>query len=196
MPLLRTLPRALALAALPVLAAACGGRSGGTGGDRLSPAEVAGVYQICSLRFQPTQGALPAADVLTVAANPAPPVGKPLPSLTLSGTTRVFELVYTRRSDNFLQQTRGSVELRQSSVVVSVGTGGASATIAQELLLPTSWELRFQADPNRLSGDASSASYEVARADYARAAGITEDGLQPRISGRLTASLSTAGCAG
>lgn len=192
MPTLRTLSRALAVAALPALAA-CDG-DGGTGGDRLSLAEVAGTYQICALRFQPTQAALPAADVLAAVVNLSPPAGRPLPSLNVWSDARVFDLAYTRKANNALQTARGSVELRSASVVAELGTQGAGAAVAQELLLPSAWELRFLPDPNRLAAGAETGPYEVPRADYARAAGITEDGLQPRISGTMTATLSTAGC--
>lgn len=183
--------RLLALAS--VLTAACDG-DGGPGPDRLTPGEVAGVYAVCTLRFQPSQTVLPAADIrANVIATPAP-AGKPEPSLTLSPSTDEYELVYTRKSDSFLQQQRGSVGFGQQDVFVRLYNGNDASQIARETLLPPTLSLRFEESPRRLSVSPGSFAYQVRRADYARAAGISEEGLQDQINGTLTATFQAGGC--
>ena len=88
--------RLLPLAALGV-AAACDGDGGTNTRPRLTPADVQGVYTVCSLRFTPVQNALPAANLLQFIVNPSPPAPKQPPSLTLSGQTAAYQLLYTRR---------------------------------------------------------------------------------------------------
>jgi hypothetical protein len=191
---LRTLSRLSTFAAAVGALAACDGDNGFTV-DNLTPAEVAGVYSVCSLTFTPTQTALPAANLLQSVVQPAPPAGKPAPTLTLSPTTAQFELVYTRRGDNFLQQLRGTVEYGESSVFLYAGSSETGSAIAQELLLPPSHlDLRFATAPKRLSAGAEVSQYSVRRIDYARAAGITEEGLADRIFGHLSASFAEGGC--
>jgi hypothetical protein len=174
-----------------MIAAACGG-DGGTGVPRLTPGDVQGVYAVCSLRFQPAQAALPSADLLATVVNTAPPAPKQPPSLTLSGQSAAFQLLYTRRSDNFLQQLQGSVSLQQSQLSVNLPEEGSSE-IRRELLLPGQLLLHFTASPRRLSASGD-ATYSVRRADYARAAGISEEGLQERINGSLSGTFAVGSC--
>jgi hypothetical protein len=185
---LSVLVRTLPLCALAL--AACGG--GGTDVARLTPAEVAGVYNICSLRFIPLQGALPAANLLQSVINTAPPAPKQPPSLTLSGTENQYQLVYTRKSDNFLQTITSGVHFYPGEIALDFPDQDQSE-IVRELLLPTQLWLGFAATPSRLN-TSTSLTYSVRRADYARAAGITEEGLQANISGQLTATFATGVC--
>jgi hypothetical protein len=187
---MRNLPL-LSLAALPALLAACGG-DGGTQSRVLTPQQVQGVYAVCSLRFVPAQAAFPTADVLATVVNTSPPAPKQPPSLTLSGQSGAYQLIYTRRSDNFLQQLNGSVDLYGSQLSVRFPDASDSEPV-RETLLPDRLLLNFNDAPRRLSS-VPAQSYSVRRADYARAAGITEDGLQDRITGTLSASFSTNGC--
>ena len=189
-PLSGPLPRLAAPALLALLAACDGG--GGSGADRLSPSEVQGVYQVCALRFAPEQPALPTADLLQTVVHTSPPAGKPIPTLTLSPSGQ-FELVYTRRSDAFLQQVRGDVGYRSSAVLIGFPDQDASAIVRETLLPGSNLVLEFDASPRRLS-TAGTSFYSVRRADYARAAGIPETGLQERITGMLTATFSVSGC--
>lgn len=181
---------ALVLPLLAAALAACG--KGGTDVPRLTPAEVAGVYNICSLRFIPLQGALPAANLLQSVINVTPPAPKQPPSLTLSGTQSQFQLVYTRKSDNFLQTVTGGVHFYTGEIAIDFPDPDQSE-IVRELLLPTQLWLGFTATPSRL-GTSTSLTYSVRRADYARAAGITEEGLQQSITGQLTATFATGAC--
>jgi hypothetical protein len=81
----------------------------------------------------------------------------------------------------------------QQHVTISLPT---SSPIASELLLPRPLNLRFSSTSgNRLTADVSdNLQYAVNRADYARAARVSEEGLQNTINGTLTASLSVNGC--
>jgi hypothetical protein len=181
--------RALALCLVAVLPACS---DGGTNQQRLTPGEVQGVYNVCSLRFTPSQTAFPVADLLAKVVNPAPPAPKQPPSLTLSGEAYAYQLIYTRRSDNFLQQLLGGVTLRQSEVAIDFPDEDDSEVV-RELLLPPALAFTFADNPRRLNS-AGSLTYSVRRSDYARAAGISEQGLQDRISGQLNATFTTGAC--
>ena len=186
---LSMLARTLALCAAAALPA-CG--DGGTNPQRLTPGQVQGVYSVCSLRFTPTQTAFPVADLLATVVNPTPPAPKQPPSLTLSGQTNAYQLIYTRRSDNFLQQLTGGVNLLQSQVAVDFPDESQSEVV-RELLLPGTLIFSFADNPKRLTS-AGSITYSVQRGDYARAAGISETGLAERISGQLDATFTTGAC--
>jgi hypothetical protein len=189
---LRSRATLLALAALPALAACDGG--GGTDPARLTPGEVGAVYSICTLRFAPSNAALPVADVLASGvANPAP-AGKPSPTVTLSPNAPQYEVAYTRKSDSFLQLLRGSVDLHATSVSLSFPTSGSGSDVSRELLLPAVLDLQFAASPRMLSASPATTTYGVRRSDYAKAAGISEEGLQDQIFGTLTARFQAGGC--
>lgn len=187
-----TRPLARLALALPLVAVlpACG--DGGTGGQRLTPAQVQGVYSVCSLKFAPTQTAFPVADLLATVVNTTPPAPKQPPSFTLSGQASSYQLIYTRRSDNFLQQLTGGVNYRTTQVSINFPDEDDSE-IVRELLLPQAMAFNFSDNPRVLS-TAGSLTYSVRRSDYARAAGISEQGLADRISGTLTATFTTGAC--
>lgn len=172
------------------LLAACDG-GGGTGGSRLNPADVAGVYQVCDLAFTPSNAILPAAELLRAVVDTTPPAGRPEPTLALA-SSGAYDLVYTRQSDNFLQQLRGTVSYGQETIALELSSG----TIPAELLLPRVLTLRFNGTGGQrlTAGAGDNFAYAVSRADYARAAGVSEEGLQNTINGSLRASLSTGGC--
>ena len=180
--------RAPTLAAAAVLLAACDG--GGTGPDRLQPSAVAGVYELCTLRFTPTNTVLPPADLLATVVATDPPAGRPRASLSLA-ENRTYDLVYTRRDDAFLPQRRGSVTYRSGGVELSLPATGAVQT---ELLLPAPLVLDFAAAPGRRLSYETPGFYGVTRESYTRAAGVSGEGLQPTINGRLSIVLSGGGC--
>jgi hypothetical protein len=184
------LTRAAALGALTLLAAC--GDGGGTTPTRLTAAQVAGTYQVCELRFSPANTILPTADLLTSTADTTPPPGRLKFTVAFSQAGE-YDLIYTRASDAFIQQARGSVSYGEQHVSISLPSNSA---IASELLLPRPLNLRFTGTGgNRLTADVSdNLQYPVNRADYARAAGVSDEGLQPTINGRLTARLAVNGC--
>lgn len=185
------LARVFPLAALAV-AAACDSDGGTNPRPRLTPADVQGVYNICSLRFTPVQNALPSANLLQFVVNPSPPAPKQPPSLTLSGQTATYQLLYTRRSDNFTQDLRSNVALGVDELILSV-PDEASSEVRREMLLPGQMLLHFSDNPRQLTA-VGELGYNVRRADYARAAGITEEGLQDRIAGSLTGVFAVGNC--
>lgn len=177
----------LMAAALPLAAAACD--EGGSGPDRLTAAEVSGVYNLCTLKFTPTNNILPVADLMTAVVDTTPPAGRP--EATVSLANGVYDLVYTRASDAFLRQMQGSVSY--GSNFVTLNTPSESA-ISAELLLDRPLSLTFQSGTARTLTAQSSFAYSVARADYARAIGSNGEGLAQTIAGTMTIGLSTAPC--
>jgi hypothetical protein len=174
-------------AALPLIAACDGG--GGSGPDRLTPADVAGVYNLCSLKFTPTNTILPVADLTAAVIDTTPPAGRPEATISLANGT--YDLVYTRGSDAFLRQLQGNVSYGTSSVTLSVPEAGA---VAEELLLPRPLTLSFIDGPQRSLSAQTQFTYQVERQDYARATGSSEAGLAATINGSLTALFSSAPC--
>jgi hypothetical protein len=193
---LMTMPQSLLARVLPLaaiaVAAACDGGGGTTTPPRLTPADVQGVYNLCSLRFTPVQNALPAANLLQFVVHPSPPAPKQPPSLTLSGQSASYQLLYTRRSDAFTQDLRGTVGLGVDEIVLSIPDESTSET-RRELLLPGQLLLSFSDNPRRLTS-VGVTGYNVRREDYARAAGITQEGLQDRIAGSLTGVFAVGAC--
>lgn len=173
-------------------AAACDGGGGTTTPPRLTPGDVQGVYSFCSLKFVPVQAALPQANLLATIVAPNPPAPKQPPSLTLSGSAASYQLLYTRRSDSFTQDLRGTAALGVDEIILSV-PDEATTEVRRELLLPGQLLLHFAANPRQLTA-VGDIQYSVRRADYARAAGISEEGLQERINGTLTGVLATGAC--
>jgi hypothetical protein len=183
-------------AAMVVIGAVLAGCSAdyGTGDTLLTPADVQGVYRICSLRFTPVQTAIPAVDLLArvIDASPTPPAQGA--SLTLSGAAPQFEMVYTHRGDDLLRQVRGDVEFGSGSVFLYL-TSQSPTIIQQEALLPPNHlDLVFHASPRRLTAGDEVSAYFVRRSDYTHAAGISEEGLADRIQGHVTATFSADGC--
>lgn len=181
------------LAATTLLAtAACDG--GSTGPDRLTPAEVGGVYRICTLRFVPENTAIAPANLLDRVVNVTPPPGKPEPTLTLSPSLLEYELIYTRKSDSFTQQLRGRVEYGTNEAVPRFYSDpDARGAIGSELLLSARPTLVFQTGPRRLTSTAIEI-YSVSRRDYAAAAGVSESGFNETIRGRMEMSLREGSC--
>lgn len=181
-----------ALALLPALAllAACDG-DGGSGSDRLAPEEVAGVYNICTLAFQPSNAALPRADLLTSVVDTTPPAGRPEATLALA-PNGTYDLVYTAQSSAFLEQVRGSVDYREDAISLNIPSDDEKA---ERLLLPVrSLLLAWDAGARRLTGDATGFAFGVRREYYADAARISGEGLQSVINGQLTVVLAQGAC--
>lgn len=179
---------ALLAAALPLLAAC--GDGGGSGPDRLDPAAVAGVYNVCEMRFTPSNSLLRAADLMATVIDTTPPAGRPEATASLA-PSGIYDLVYTRQSDAFLRQLQGSVEYGTTTLTLNTP---AESAIAQELLLPRPLTLTFAETPNRALTGQTASSYAVDRAAYARAANASEEGLAATIPGTMSIVLSAAAC--
>jgi hypothetical protein len=187
------LPRAAVLAALS-MAAACDAGISDPRDDTLTAAEVQGTYLICTLRFTPVQRALPVADLLARVMEPVPGPGQPAPSISLSGASPEFDLVYVRRGDGALQQLRGDVEFGHTSVFLYPHSQTASQIALEALLPPAHLDLVFHPATRTLTAGDEVSAYYVRRQDYARAAGMSAEGLQERILGHVTAALAPDTC--
>lgn len=188
---MRTTAVRLLAAATLFATAACDGD--GSGSNRLAPGDVNGVYAICKLRFVPSQTVLPAADLLRTVMDTTPPSIRPRPSIAFNPQTAAYDLIYTRRETGVLRQLGGSTELRSGAVAPRFYNGDTPADIPSELLLPQQLVLQFQSGPRRMTVS-SSLAYTVRRSDYARAAGISENSLQDRITGTMEASFQENSC--
>lgn len=182
------LPRILFCAVL----AACTGEEAALSA-RLAPADVAGTYLVCELRFTPSHRALPAADVLASVMDAA---AEPRPALRLLGDGPEFELWYVRRKDGALQRLRGDVEFGTGSVFLYPHSRLPSLIPFETLLPPGHLDLVFHPGDGRLTAGVEVSAYSVSRGDYASAAGVPADGLQGRITGHITAAFARDGCAG
>lgn len=163
-------------------------------GDLLTAAEVQGTYRLCELRFTPSHRALPAADVLKAVMIADPPAPLPPPSITLSGVAPEFELIYTRRRDGAAQGLRGDVEFGTGSVFLYVHSQAPTVVPFETLLPPAHLDLVFHAGSGRMTAGEEVSAYYVRRRDYAAAAGISEEGLQDRIVGHITAAFARDTC--
>jgi hypothetical protein len=179
---------AVLAAALPLLAAACD--DGGSGPDRLTPDQVAGVYNVCELRFTPTNSILPAADLMQTVVDTTPPAGRPEATISVAASG-VYDLVYTRQSDAFLRQMQGSVTYGTSTVTLN--TPGTNP-VADELLLPRPLTLTLVEGTGRRLVAQTQFSYGVTREDYARARNASPTGLAATIEGNASVVLSSAPC--
>jgi len=174
--------------AAAALLAACDD-DGGSGPDRLAPDDVAGVYNLCSMRFTPTNTILPQADLLATVVDTTPPAGRPEATISLSNN--VYDLVYTRQSDAFLRQMQGSVSYGTTTITLNAT---AENLIVRELLLPRPFTLSFMDGAERSLATQTQFTYAVDREDYARATGSSESGLAARIDGALSVTFSSAPC--
>lgn len=179
---------AVLAAALPLLAAACD--DGGSGPDRLTPDQVAGVYNLCELRFTPTNSILPAADLMAAVVDTTPPAGRPEATVSVAANG-VYDLVYTRQSDAFLRQMQGSLTYGATTVTLNTP---ATNTVADELLLPRPLTLTLVEGASRSLVAQTQFSYSVTREDYARARNASPAGLAPTIEGNASIVLSSAPC--
>jgi hypothetical protein len=186
-----TVVRLLAVSAL-FTAAACGGD--GSGGNRLSPVDVAGVYRVCALRFVPDNSAFPAANLLERVVHTTPPAGKPEPTITLA-PDGAFQLSYTRRADSFSRELIGAIDYGSDALTLRFYNNPDNPNpVAAELLLPNEVRFGYQgAAPRRLTATAVR-SYSVTRREYARAAGVDESGFASTIPGRMEATLQEDNC--
>ncbi len=179
------------LAPLFLLAlAACG--SDGTGPARLTPEEVGGTYEVCSLVFQPQNTLLPAVDARARGIDTSPNA-RLRASLRLRSDQRDFSLEYTSPPPNdAIGQLGGSYQLGSSTVTL-VFSGAASARSA--LMLPSRLELEFQPTPRQqLTSTQNATPFTVPRTDYARLAGVGEGSLAEQIHGTLSARFAVGSC--
>lgn len=177
--------RSTAVALLGTALVACG--DGGTGPVPVSPDEVADIYRICTLRFEPS-GSQPPVDIREeVFELENPDVGSP--QLRMN-PTQEMQLVYTNRGEFVERSMTGTFTIRGDRVRLRI-TAGTVAPSA--ILLPPELELTYRANPKALVAEPSDI-YEVRRQDYTRVSGVSESGLAETIPGRLTAAFRKGTC--
>jgi hypothetical protein len=169
--------RRLVFLLLAPLLTACGDSTG-----PVSTEDVGGVYQVCSLVFTPGGGTLPAVNVRAVVMDTASTSPNP-PRLTLSTQVRDFELAYTPRNDVLVRRPGGSYEAGRNTVTLAFTD---PALVASTLLLPARLRLEVQVSPKALQASDTQDVHRVARADYARLAGISQTNLPTEIEGSVS----------
>ena len=162
--------------------AACDGDGGPTGPTRM---EVAGVYSVCQMTFTPG-GALAPVNILSAAIETTSTQVQ-RPELRLDSGDPV-QLVYTPKGAFVDQRVQGTYSLSGNTASLRFTDSSRNA-----VLLPERVTLTYQASPRQLAV-ASSDTYTVPRADYARLSGQPETNLAPQIEGRLAATFRAGGC--
>lgn len=191
---MRPLPH-LRLALLPAaaLAAACSGYDAGLP-DVLTPAEVAGTYRLCELRFTPREFALPPVDVMATLIDEAPAAPLPPPSVTFDDAAPAFSMVYVRQDDGIVKEMSGEMEYGDGSVFLYPQSLG-SLEIRFEALLPEHHlDLVYHDATRELTAGEEVSGYRVRREDYGPLAGIPLIDLPQRIFGHITARFAESGC--
>lgn len=175
----------MAAAGLTLLAAvACGDDGGGPLGP--SPEDVAGIYAVCALAFDPEGDLLTTVDIIARGFE-TEDVREPQLQVDPS---RAFQILFTPKG-LFVERSLLGAYTPVATRVQLGFTGGTAQ--ASAFLFPQSLELAFQETPKSLT-TAATTVYDVARADYARLARVSESGLADRIPGRMMAVFQSGGC--
>jgi hypothetical protein len=176
--------RFLVFALLFPLLAACD--DDGTGPERLTGEDVAGFYDVCSLTFTP-EGDLPVVAIDEAAFAQGEQIR--VPQLIVN-PSRTFELSFTPEGQLSDEELRGTLDLGVNRVRARFTTGTVDRS---DFLLPAEFTLNFQESPQTLRLERSPV-FNVARADFARLAGISESGLAQQIPGRFSARFAVGSC--
>lgn len=165
-----------------------------TGPPRLTGAEVAGNYAVCTLVFDPG-GVLASVDIRARAFEPGA-AGTALrpPQLAIDNTGEV-RLTFVPRGRNIERFITGNITAFGIDAV-ALQFDPASEVAPQSLLLPQQLQLDFLRTPPTLRV-VQSAPYNVSRDAYADLAGLDAQAraqLADPLSGTLTASFQEGGC--
>lgn len=173
-------------AALMILvgSAGCGGDGGGPVGP--TPQEIAGIYSLCALTFDPEGDLLSTVDVMDRGIELE---GVRHPQLQVDAS-RGFQILLTPEGQ-FVERSLLGTYLQSGNRLRLTFAGGTASPA--DFLLPPTLELAFQQTPKSLT-TAATPVYEVDRATYARLAGQSESGLAERIPGKLMAAFKAGDC--
>lgn len=190
--------RTFLLRAAPVLAAFVGLAAcsdSGTGPvDRLDREQVASLYAICELVFEPAGGVLPAVDIAAAAFSF--PGGFRNPHVGLDpDPQQTAELKFIPKGYVNDREIRGNYEIQGLETIAL--RFDASAVDPKSLLIPENrWlSFQFQESPRRLKME-SSPQYAVARTDYLGLTGLPFENIPASITGVLRADFRSDGCGG
>ena len=165
-------------------AAACDDDDGPTGPTR---AQVAGIYAVCQLTFDPA-GTLASVSLLDTAIETANAQVDP-PELRVDATSTAIQLAYTPKGEFVERTVAGTYDLSGNRASLRF----TDAASRNALLLPERLDVNFQAAPRQLGVTASTA-YSVPRARYAELTGQSEANLAPQIQGQLVATFRSPSC--
>ena len=186
--------RLVVLPAAALAAAACSGYDDFLRQPNLTPAEVAGTYRLCALRFTPREFGLPPVDVLATLIESSPAAPLPAPSVTFDDATPAFAMVYVRERDGAVQEMSGEMEFAPTSVFLYPRSLG-SLQVRFETLLPEDHiDLVYDGARRELTAGEEVSGYRVRREDYGPLAGIPLVDLPQRIFGHVTARFAEDGC--
>lgn len=166
--------------------------STGPRGDRLQPEDIAWLYNVCQLSFDPSGTTLPTVDILVQAFESGS--GPSNPTIGLDpNAQRTFELTYVPRGQVNDQEIRGVYVIRSlTTVELRFNTTGVNPA---PFLIPNGHPLNFEfsSNPATLSLAASS-MYQVSRANYVALSGADPSGLADNIPGVLYATFRVGSC--
>lgn len=155
--------------------------------EQLSPEDVAGIYAVCSLDFDPEGDLLREVDIIEAGFElDNTEVRSPQLQADASGD---FQILFTPKGQFVERSLIGRFNITPRGVNLTFSGGSASP---DAYLLPPQLELSYQATPRSLT-TAATPEYTVNRADYARLAGVSESGLAERIPGRLMVVFQAGG---
>jgi hypothetical protein len=179
--------------ALVAFAGLAGCDDDGSGpGNSLRPEDVAGVYRVCQLAFDPLGTVLPPVDIRARAFEL--PGGNDDPVIGLDpDAQQTVELTYIPKGQVNDRELRGNYTLRsESTVELRFNTSGVNP---KSLLIPENrrMDFDFQESPNRLGMGASS-QYNVSRAEYVALSGEDPANIPESITGVLVADFRTDPC--
>lgn len=185
-----SLRSAAALVAFVGLAACDDDGSGPS--NSLRPEDVASVYRVCQLAFDPLGSVLPMVDIRTAAFELPGGGGDPVIGVD-PNQQHTVELTYIPRGQVNDQELRGNYTLRgESTVELRFNTSGVNP---KSLLIPENrrMDFDFQESPRRLTMGASS-QYNVTRDDYVALSGEDPANIPEAITGVLVADFRTDPC--
>lgn len=122
--------------------AACTSEDEGPFGPRLDREQVAGVYNLTTLTFDP-RGSLPAKDVLGL----LPPADRP--QLVVGRTDDTFQIAFRDPVTGLIEPLAGTYELREKGIRLNFAT----LQDAQRLLFPQQIDLAFAEEAVTLSDE-------------------------------------------
>jgi hypothetical protein len=167
----------------------------GSGPDEtLRPEDVASVYRVCQLSFDPLGSVLPPVDIRAAAFEL--PGGSADPVIGLDPDPQhTVELTYIPKGQVNDRELRGNDTLRSMNTVeLRFNTTGVDP---KSLLIPDNrrMDFQFQESPLRLTMGASS-QYNVSREDYVALSGEDAANIPEAIAGVLVADFRVGACDG
>jgi hypothetical protein len=171
--------------------AACDDDGSGPG-ERLQPEDVASIYRICQLAFDPLGSVLPLVDIRSTAFEIPGNSDDPVIGLD-PDAARTVELTYIPKGQVNDRELRGNYTIRGlTTVEIRFNTSG---TDPKSLLIPDNRRLdfEFQESPRRLTMGGSS-QFNVTKEAYVAMSGEDPQNIPEAVTGVLVADFRTDPC--